>query len=84
MTVFTRLKILTNERHFLLKNVSDPELVDAIWTVSTGSLMIEPSVARKVVAEFTRLAPPSQTVKDDLIDPLSEREIKIIKVLHKV
>ena len=63
---------------YLLKDVSGPELADAIRTVSAGGSMIEPSVARKVVAEFARLAPPTQSAKAELIDPLSEREIEIL------
>ncbi len=67
---------------YLLKDVSGSELADAIRTVASGGTLIEPSVARKVVAEFARLTPSSSSV-DDLIDPLSEREIEILKVLAK-
>jgi len=66
---------------YLLKDVSGPELADAIRTVSAGGSMIEPSVARKVVAEFARLAAPTSTATDKLIDPLSEREIDILKLI---
>jgi DNA-binding NarL/FixJ family response regulator len=64
---------------YLLKDVSGPELAEAIRTVAAGGSMIEPSVARKVVAEFARLAPPTQAARDDLIDPLSDREIEILQ-----
>jgi DNA-binding NarL/FixJ family response regulator len=68
---------------YLLKDVSGPELAEAIRTVSAGGSMIEPSVARKVVAEFARLAPPTQAAKENLIDPLSEREIEILRSVAK-
>ena len=45
--------------------------------------MIEPSVARKVVAEFARLAPPTPEVAQDLVEPLSEREIEILKLVSQ-
>jgi len=66
---------------YLLKDVSGPELAEAIRTVSAGGSMIEPSVARKVVAEFARLAAPTPKATETLIDPLSEREVEILKLV---
>ncbi|RME07646.1 MAG: DNA-binding response regulator, partial [Anaerolineae bacterium] len=40
---------------YLLKDVSGAELAEAIRTVAAGGALIEPSVARKVLAEFARL-----------------------------
>ena len=45
--------------------------------------MIEPSVARKVVAEFARLAPVTPQAAEELIDPLSEREVEILKLVSQ-
>ena len=42
---------------YLLKDVSGHELAEAVRKVAAGGALIEPSVARKVLAEFTRLAP---------------------------
>ncbi len=66
---------------YLLKDVSGKELADAIRTVAKGGTLIAPSVARKVVSEFARLKPASETSSDSLPDPLSEREIEILQVL---
>jgi DNA-binding NarL/FixJ family response regulator len=68
---------------YLLKDVSGDELADAIRKVATGGSMIEPSVARKVVAEFARLAPPTPEATEELIEPLSEREIEILKLVSQ-
>jgi len=68
---------------YLLKDVSGDELADAIRKVAAGGSMIEPSVARKVVAEFARLAPPTPEAVEDLIEPLSEREIEILKLVSQ-
>jgi DNA-binding NarL/FixJ family response regulator len=68
---------------YLLKDVSGDELADAIRKVAAGGSMIEPSVARKVVAEFARLAPASSRAAEDLIEPLSEREIEILKLVSQ-
>jgi DNA-binding NarL/FixJ family response regulator len=63
---------------YLLKAVSGQELAEAIRTVVAGGALIEPSVARKVVAEFARLAPPARPAADSLPEPLSERETEIL------
>lgn len=65
---------------YLLKDVSSGELADAIRTVAAGGSMIEPSVARKVLAEFARLAAPPPP---KLIDPLSEREREILRLVSQ-
>ena len=68
---------------YLLKDVSGEELADAIRKVAAGGSMIEPSVARKVVAEFARLAPATPQAIEELIEPLSEREIEILKLVSQ-
>jgi DNA-binding NarL/FixJ family response regulator len=66
---------------YLLKDVSGQELAEAIRTVAAGGALIEPSVARKVVAEFARLAPPSRAPETGLAEPLSEREMEVLRLL---
>ncbi|MBT3338204.1 MAG: response regulator transcription factor [Anaerolineae bacterium] len=66
---------------YLLKDVSGKELAEAIRTVANGGTLIAPSVARKVVSEFARLKPAAPTSANSLPEPLSEREIEILKVL---
>jgi DNA-binding NarL/FixJ family response regulator len=66
---------------YLLKAVSGQELAEAIRTVAAGGALIEPSVARKVVAEFARLAPPARSLDSTLPEPLSEREMEILRLV---
>ncbi len=66
---------------YLLKDVSGPELAEAIRTVFAGGALIEPSVARKMVAEFARLTPIADRATEDIIDPLSTRELDILQLL---
>jgi DNA-binding NarL/FixJ family response regulator len=66
---------------YLLKDVSGQELAEAIRTVAAGGALIEPSVARKVVAEFARLAPPARPPEAGLAEPLSEREREVLRLL---
>ena len=66
---------------YLLKDVSMQELAEAIRTVMAGGVLIEPSVARKVVAEFARMAAPAPRSAQSLDEPLSERELEILRLL---
>ena len=70
---------------YLLKDVSGHELAEAVRKVAAGGALIEPSVARKVLAEFSRLAEPDRPAPrqalDRLPEPLSEREQEILRLL---
>ena len=66
---------------YLLKDVSGQELAEAVRTVAGGGALIEPSVARRVLAEFARLAPPARPAEAGLAEPFSEREREIIRLL---
>ena len=66
---------------YLLKDVSGHDLAEAVRTVAAGGALIEPSVARKVVAEFARVAPPVRQADSGLAEPLSEREREILHLL---
>lgn len=68
---------------YLLKDVSGAELANAVRTVAGGGALIEPSVARKVVAEFARLAAstPQRSAETGLAEPLTEREKEIVQCL---
>jgi DNA-binding NarL/FixJ family response regulator len=68
-------------RGYLLKDVSGHELAEAVRTVAGGGALIEPSVARKVVAEFARMAPPARVPDAGLAEPLSEREREILQLM---
>ncbi len=63
---------------YLLKDVSGAELAEAIRTVAAGGALIEPSVARKVLAEFSRLPdlPPASAEHG-----LTEREGEILALI---
>ncbi len=52
--VFEGLK--AGARGYMLKDASAEEIVAAVRSVAAGEALIQPSIARKVVAEFTRLA----------------------------
>ncbi len=68
---------------YLLKDVSSGELAEAIRKVAAGGALVEPSVARKVLAEFARLAHPARAADAGLAEPLSTREREILVLLSK-
>lgn len=70
---------------YLLKDVSADDLADAIRRVARGEALIQPSIARKVVSEFARLgqAAEKSAAPKGLLEPLSERELEILKLMRQ-
>jgi DNA-binding NarL/FixJ family response regulator len=69
---------------YLLKDVASARLVEAIRATARGESILEPSVAAKVIAEFarvSRMVPPAQM--EQLIEPLSERELEILALIAR-
>jgi DNA-binding NarL/FixJ family response regulator len=66
---------------YLLKDLSGQELANAVRTVYKGGALIEPTVAKRVVAEFARLHPPARSIDQGLAEPLSERELDVLKLI---
>ncbi len=67
---------------YLLKDVSSEKLVEAIRAANKGEYFLLPSITAKVVSEFSRISKPLvKKAEMDLVDPLSPREIEIIKIV---
>ncbi|MCP5101100.1 MAG: response regulator transcription factor [Chloroflexi bacterium] len=68
---------------YLLKDVPSQKLVEAIQTAAKGDTFLQPSVAAKVVAEFTRMAGKTAVSPSPspLVEPLSNRELEILKLV---
>jgi DNA-binding NarL/FixJ family response regulator len=67
---------------YLLKDVASVQLVEAIRATARGESILQPSVAAKVITEFTRVSsmvPAAQM--EPLIEPLSERESEILALI---
>jgi DNA-binding NarL/FixJ family response regulator len=69
---------------YLLKDVASARLVEAIRATARGESILEPSVAAKVIAEFTRVSSmvPSAQM-GQLVEPLSERELEILALIAR-
>lgn len=67
---------------YLLKDVPSEKLVEAIRTTAAGQSFLQPSVAAKVVAEFTRMSgAPATDPQASLVEPLSNRELEILGLI---
>lgn len=65
---------------YLLKDVSSEKLVEAIRATARGESFLQPSIAAKVLAEFARLEErPTASLSQNLVEPLSERELEILR-----
>jgi DNA-binding NarL/FixJ family response regulator len=74
----------TGASGYLLKDVASAQLVEAIRAAARGESILEPSVAAKVITEFTRVSsmvPAAQM--EGLVDPLSEREREILALIAR-
>ncbi|MGB3714258.1 MAG: response regulator transcription factor [Candidatus Promineifilaceae bacterium] len=66
---------------FLLKDISSKEMAEAIRTVAAGGGLIQPSITRRVVAEFSRLASGDVTAQSELVEPLTDREQEVLQLM---
>lgn len=68
---------------YLLKDVSADTLVEAVHAAARGESYLQPSIARKVVAEFTRLVEVEAPtlLAEAPVETLSERELQILRLL---
>jgi DNA-binding NarL/FixJ family response regulator len=67
---------------YLLKDVSSARLVEAVLAAARGESVLQPSVAAKVVARFAQMPEaPSAPRPQPLVDPLSDRELEVLRLL---
>ena len=66
---------------YLLKDTPSVKLLEAIRAAARGESFLQPSIAAKVVAEFSRLADQEPTRPQPLAEPLSEREHDILRLV---
>jgi DNA-binding NarL/FixJ family response regulator len=84
--VFEGLK--AGARGYLLKDISSEEMAEAVRRVAAGQALIQPSLTRKVLAEFSRLAaaaaaPAASNPPFPLSEPLTERESEVLRALAR-
>lgn len=68
---------------YLLKDAPSEKLVEAIRAAARGESFLQPSVASKVIAEFTRLTDKRVQPDKTLVEPLSGRELEILSLIAR-
>ncbi|MDX2971241.1 response regulator transcription factor [Kribbella solani] len=67
---------------FLLKDVPPAELLQAIRVVASGEALLAPSVTRRLIAEFARMAEPGQAPLSGL-DGVTDREREVLTLIAR-
>ncbi|HET8903372.1 MAG TPA: response regulator transcription factor [Saccharospirillum sp.] len=73
--------IRASARGFLLKDVSLESLVGAIDAVHRGETLIQPAVTERVLKGFTELQTDTKVERDPVQEPLTQREIEIVRLM---
>jgi DNA-binding NarL/FixJ family response regulator len=68
---------------YLLKDAPSETLFAAIRAAARGESFLQPSVTTRVLAEFTRLSEQSFGGGASLVEPLSDREREILRLIAK-
>jgi DNA-binding NarL/FixJ family response regulator len=66
---------------FLLKDVPADQLVHAIRVAAAGEALLAPSVTRRLIAAFTRQAPPHPAARPAGLADLTARELEVLVLL---
>lgn len=67
---------------YLLKDVGSAQLAESIRRTARGESILDPSVAAKVVAEFSRVSSLVTAIRPEVLpEPLSEREVDILRLI---
>jgi DNA-binding NarL/FixJ family response regulator len=66
---------------YLLKDAPSEKLVEAIRAAARGESFLQPSVAAKVIAEFARMSEQAPARPQPLVEPLSDRELEILRLV---
>jgi DNA-binding NarL/FixJ family response regulator len=67
---------------FLLKDVPAEQLVEGIRLVASGEALLAPSVTRRLISEFSRVAPAERGTPPDLED-LTPREMEVLLLIAR-
>ena len=66
---------------FLLKDVTAERLFDAVRVIAGGEALLAPAVTRRLIIEFTRLRPVSDTPPSAVLSTLTPRETEVLRLV---
>lgn len=64
---------------YLLKTASSDEICRAVRAIAAGESALSPSVAKKLVQR----AAGGETARDEIVEPLTERELEVLRLAAK-
>jgi len=65
---------------YLLKDVSLEQLLGAVRSLASGGQQVQPAVTERVL-QALRGSPSQAEPRDDLLEPLTERELEILRLM---
>jgi DNA-binding NarL/FixJ family response regulator len=68
---------------FLLKDAPADRLLDAVRVAAAGDALLAPSVTRRLIAEFARVAPRDPGVPPPALAELTERELDVLRAVAR-
>lgn len=66
---------------YLLKDVTLQQLVEAVKTLAWGGTLISPAVTERLIRGLTQVHKPNHFYDPEIFDPLTEREIEILRLM---
>ncbi|MGW6292840.1 response regulator [Streptomyces sp. NPDC055058] len=66
---------------FLLKDASAEQLAEAVRIVAAGDALLAPGITRRLIAEFSRLAPRPRTPPAQRVAELTDRETEVLVLI---
>jgi DNA-binding NarL/FixJ family response regulator len=66
---------------YLLKDAPTAKLYEAIRAAAKGESVIQPSVAARLVAQFSRLSDSAPRWAQELVEPLTTREMEVLRLM---
>jgi DNA-binding NarL/FixJ family response regulator len=69
---------------FLLKDAPAARLLDAIRVAAAGDALLEPSITRRLIAQFARVAAPAEDGSvPEAVSALTARELEVLRLLAR-
>lgn len=68
---------------FLLKNAPPEQLVEAVRTLAAGDGLLSPAVTRRVIQEFARRSPASESPPPAAVGDLTARELEVLRLIAR-
>jgi DNA-binding NarL/FixJ family response regulator len=68
---------------FLLKDAPAARLLDAIRVAAAGDALLEPSITRRLIEQFARVAAPGGDGVPDAVSALTARELEVLRLVAR-